>query len=353
VEKTAENGMLDDAIIVDSDGTKPIIVRRVDIPSASDERAIRLGIAANRIAELNLEWEPDILAGLADIDLSSLFTAHEFADLVQPQVTPGEGGDDFDATPEDGETRTNLGELWSIGGVHRLVVGDCTDAPTVSLLMGKEKPLLMVTDPPYGVEYDPGWRNEAAEKGLIAFAANREGNVENDDRVDWTAAWELFKGDVVYCWHADRHASSVQATLEASGFEIRSQIIWAKPRFVISRGHYHWQHEPCWYAVRKGSTASWTGDRSQTTLWEIGMRDDTEQSDHGTQKPLGCMQRPIQNHGKEGDIVYDPFLGSGTTLIAAHRTGRRCYGMEISPRYADVCLRRAEAEGLECVLVDE
>jgi DNA modification methylase len=262
-------------------------------------------------------------------------------------VEPGAGGDEFDATPDEGPTRAQIGDLWIIGGVHRLIVGDSTDPATVARLMDGEKSLIMVTDPPYGVEYNPGWRNDAAQKGLIAFASQREGDVANDDRVDWTEAWQQFTGDVVYCWHADRHASAVQASLERAGFEIRAQIIWAKPRFVISRGHYHWQHEPCWYAVRKGATGHWTGDRSQTTLWEIGLRDDTpEYSDHGTQKPLDCMRRPLVNHGAEGDIVYDPFLGSGTTLIAAHRTGRRCYGVEIEPRYADVILRRAEAEGL-------
>jgi DNA modification methylase len=264
-------------------------------------------------------------------------------------VEPGAGGDEFDATPDEGPTRAQIGDLWLIdGGRHRVIVGDSTDPATVARLMGGEKPLLMVTDPPYGVEYNPGWRNEAAAKGLIAFAANREGKVANDERVDWQEAWALFPGDVVYCWHAGRHASAVQVTLEQAGFEVRSQVIWAKPRFVISRGHYHWQHEPCWYAVRKGGTGHWTGDRSQTTLWEIGLRDETEQSDHGTQKPLECMARPIRNHGEKGDIVYDPFLGSGTTLIAAHRTGRRCYGIEIEPKYADVILRRAEAEGLTC-----
>jgi DNA modification methylase len=206
----------------------------------------------------------------------------------------------------------------------------------------------MITDPPYGVDYDPGWRNEAAEKGLIGYGARREGKVENDDRASWLDAWKLFPGSVVYCWHAGVHATQVATDLEAAGFEIRSQIIWAKNNFAISRGHYHWKHEPCWYAVRKGSTASWIGDRSQTTLWEIDQSTDGQKTDHGTQKPLECMARPIRNH--EGD-VYDPFLGSGTTLIAAHRAGRRCFGMEIDPRYLDVILKRYEAEtGEEPVL---
>ena len=144
--------------------------------------------------------------------------------------------------------------------------------------------------------------------------------------------------DRPYCWHADRHASTVQTSLIVAGFEIRNQVIWAKPGFVISRGHYNWQHEPCWYSVRKGSTASWAGDHSQSTLWEITL-DKNVDGGHSTQKPVECMARPIRNHS--GD-VYDPFLGSGTTVIACEQLGRRCYGLEIEPKYVDVILQRWE-----------
>ena len=147
----------------------------------------------------------------------------------------------------------------------------------------------------------------------------------------------------MYCWHADRHASEVQRSLEAAGFEIRCQIVWAKPRFAISRGHYNWQHEPCWYAVRQGKTAHWIGDHSQTTLWSIAL-DVNVEGGHSTQKPLECMARPIRNH--EGD-VYDPFLGSGTTMVAAEQLGRLCYGMEIEPKYIAVALERLAGMGLE------
>src|SRR5439155_1698540 len=160
--------------------------------------------------------------------------------------------------------------------------------------------------------------------------------------------WKLFPGDVAYVWHASLHTGEVQRSLLSAGFLPRSNLIWSKPHFAISQGHYHWQHEPCWYAVREGRTARWAGDRSQTTVWDIPLRDDAFESDHGTQKPVECMARPIRNHGEAGDVVYDPFLGSGTTLIAAHRLGRVCHGCELEPRYADVILRRAEAEGLTC-----
>ena len=139
----------------------------------------------------------------------------------------------------------------------------------------------------------------------------------------------------------------VQASLESVGFEMRAQIVWVKQALVFGRGAYHWQHEPCWMAVRKGSTASWIGDRKQTTVWEIpnanlhngGEKDDAD-TNHSTQKPVECMERPIRNHA--GD-VYEPFAGSGTTIIAAERQGRTCYAMEIEPKYVQVCIDRWEA----------
>ena len=321
----------------------PVLV--LDVTAAEADKILASLDPLAAMAEANAEKLGALLAEVeTDSEALSLLLQDLAAESgIGPAVEPGGGGDEFDATPETtGPTRTAVGDLWLIGGVHRLIVGDCTDAGVVARLMGEAKPELMITDPPYGVEYDPNWRNEAADKGLIAHAAVRVGEVANDDRIDWTLAWENSPAIVAYCWHADRHASTVQASLEAAGYDIRLQIIWAKSRFAISRGHYHWQHEPCWYAVRKGATANWIGDHSQTTLWQIEL-DKNVEGGHSTQKPLECMARGIRNHS--GD-VYDPFLGSGTTLIAAHRLGRTCYGCEIEPRYADVILRRAEAEGM-------
>jgi len=154
-------------------------------------------------------------------------------------------------------------------------------------------------------------------------------------------AYALFPGAVAYVWHASAGVVQFAIDLAGAGFEIRSQIVWAKPRFVIGRGHYHWQHEPCWYAVRKGQTAQWAGDRSQSTLWEISNKIE-DHTEHSTQKPVECMARPIRNHGKQGDSVYDPFLGSGTSLIAAEGLGRRCVGLELAPKYVDVIVGRWE-----------
>lgn len=131
----------------------------------------------------------------------------------------------------------------------------------------------------------------------------------------------------------------VLESLESCGFEHRAMIVWVKDRFTLGRGHYHWQHEPAWYVVRKGATGHWVGDRKQTSTWNIKAREDGGHG-HGTQKPVECMRRPIENNSKIGDSVYEPFSGSGTTIIAAEQTGRKCYAMELSPNYVDVAVRR-------------
>jgi len=148
-------------------------------------------------------------------------------------------------------------------------------------------------------------------------------------------------------FHAGLHAAQVALHLETAGFEIRSQIIWAKPSFVLSRGMYHWQHEPIWMAIRKGRTSHWRGSRTQSTLWSVaslnpfgGENADETPTSHGTQKPVELMRRPILNHTEAGEVVYDPFLGSGTTLIAAEMNDRVCYGLEIERKYVDLIVRR-------------
>ena len=290
------------------------------------------------MAEADTEVLADLLASVTSEDaaLTSMLDALAKAEGIDSAV---EGLTDPDDVPEPVEAPyVQRGEVYRLGA-HRLMCGDSTSAEDVARLLDGAKPNLMVTDPPYGVEYDPNWRNEAADKGLISHAASRVGDVSNDDRADWSSAWALSPASVVYCWHAGRHASTVQSSLEVAGFEVRNQVVWAKPRFAISRGHYNWQHEPCWYAVRKGATASWIGDHSQTTLWEVTL-DKNVEGGHSTQKPVECMERAIRNHA--GD-VYEPFAGSGTTIIAAERQGRTCYAMEIEPKYAQVCIDRWEA----------
>jgi DNA modification methylase len=163
--------------------------------------------------------------------------------------------------------------------------------------------------------------------------------VKIDGCVDWLAAWRLFQGDVAYVWHGALHVANMSCQLVECGFELRALIVWAKNNFAVSRGHYHWQHETLWYAVRKGRTAHWSGDRSQTTLWNIDKPMKSE-TGHSTQKPVECMLRPMVNNSKAGEAVFDPFVGSGSTIIAAEMAGRNCLAIEINPAYVDVCIQR-------------
>lgn len=247
----------------------------------------------------------------------------------------GEAQEDEYEMPDEIHTDIVAGDLFEIGP-HRLLCGDSTKAEDVQKLLSGKEPYLMVTDPPYGVEYDANWRNEADRADGRTGADRATGKVSNDDKADWSETWALCPSKVAYIWHADRHASVVQASIEKSLFVVRSQIVWVKNNIVISRGDYHRKHEPCWYAVKKGSKGNWAGDRKQTTVWDIDKPRKSE-TGHSTQKPVECMARPIANH--DGD-VYDPFLGSGTTMVAAHQLGRKCYGMEIDPKYCQVIVDR-------------
>ncbi|MFD2237800.1 MAG: site-specific DNA-methyltransferase [Brevundimonas sp.] len=306
----------------------------------AQRRAYR--IADNKLTELGT-WDEALLSAelnellAEDFDLSLVgFDDTELDQLLsgidEDGTGPQEGEDDVPETPEDPISRP--GDLWVLGN-HRLLCGDSTVATDVERLLGRVKPLLMVTDPPYGVEYDPAWRNKAG-----AATTRRTGKVLNDDRADWREAWALFPGDVAYVWHGALHAATVAESLKASDFTVRSQIIWAKDRLVLSRGDYHWQHEPCWYAVRKTGKGHWAGDRKQTTLWQIANKDQDADTVHGTQKPVECMRRPILNNSSPGQAIYEPFMGSGTTLIAAETTGRVCLGIELNPAYVDVAVSR-------------
>ena len=294
----------------------------------------------NQETDWNLELlAPEIsdLRGLS-FDLSLIgFDTRELDALLTP-----DGDAKANACPDVPVAPVSrVGDLWRLGP-HRVLCGDSTAIDATSRLLGEQKaPFIMVTDPPYGVDYDPSWRVEVDGGGRHAV-----GKVANDDQVDWSPAFRLFPGDVAYVWHAGVHAGEVAACLAGIKFQIRAQIVWRKQHFVMSRGHYHWGHEPCFYAVREGKPAHWNGDRTQSTVWDVpnanphGGVGQAEQTGHGTQKPVEIMRRPILNHTERGAVVYDPFLGSGTTLIAAQTVERICYGLEIDPRYVDVICQR-------------
>ncbi len=329
--------------------TVPVIVAR----GWSAEEKAAYCIADNQLAA-RAGWDFDLLQQELerlqsnDFDLGVLgFDLNDLHKLL----APSEGLTDPDTVPAVEERAiTRLGDTWLLG-LHRLHCGDATDASAVAAAMGTLSPMLMVTDPPYGVDYDPAWRAKRGAKGVAA------GRVLNDTKADWRAGWALFPGSVAYVWHGALHADVVAAGLRDQGFELRAQLIWAKQHFAFSRGDYHWKHEACWYAVRKGTKSNWSGDRKQTTVWEIANNNpfgnpNAETSfGHGTQKPIECMRRPIVNNSVAGDVVYDPFLGTGTTLIAAEMTGRTCVGLELAPPYVDVIVKRWQAfTGLEAVL---
>ena len=318
----------------------------IELSGLSETQKRAYILADNKLA-LNAGWDDEMLrlelGELAAMDFDTLLTGFSDEELlglndggIQPGLTDE---DDVSEPPVDPVTR--LGDVWLMGK-HRIVCGDSTDPLVVEKALNGVVPHLMVTDPPYGVEYDADWRNKALRSDGSPAKGRAVGKVMNDDNADWREVWALFPGDVAYVWHAPGALSAVVCeSLQASGFDVRAQIIWAKNHFVIGRGHYHGGHEPCWYAVRKksGSTGHWQGDRKQTTLWKIDKPVKSE-TGHSTQKPVECMRRPIENNSSVGQAVYEPFSGSGTTIIAAETTGRCCHAIELNPAYVDMAVKR-------------
>lgn len=308
-------------------------------------------LADNKLA-LNAGWDNELLRveleGLKELDFDISLTGFSGDELVSILAGKTEGLTDPDEVPEPpAEPVTVLGDVWLLGN-HRIICGDSTDADCIGKLLGPVKPHLMVTDPPYGVEYDPSWRAEVNNDGPNSKRA--VGKVLNDDKADWREAWALFPGDVAYVWCAGTKSHIVAKSLEDCAFEMRSLIIWAKQRHTFGRSHYHEQKEPCWYAVKKGGSGHWSGDRKQTTLWQIDNNKNNE-TGHGTQKPVECMKRPIENNSSQGQAVYEPFSGSGTTIIAGEMTGRHIYACELNPAYVDVAVTRwQDFTGQEAVL---
>ncbi len=334
-------------------------VPAIRLAHLTEAQARALRLADNQIA-LNSGWDEALLATeLALIrddgfDLALLGFDQAALDALLADAGlggAGEGaqaGEDAPAPEPLPEPITRPGDLWRLGP-HRLLCGDATVAADVQRLLAGTIPHLMATDPPYGVEYDPQWRHEA---GVNSSA--RTGVVLNDHIADWREAWALFPGDVAYVWHAGRHSRTVAESLEVVGFTIRAQIIWAKSQMVFGRGHYHWQHEPCFYAVRDGKTGHWQGARDQKTLWSVATIGGEEDAAtvHGTQKPVEVMRRPMLNNSEAGQSVYEPFCGSGTTIIAAETVGRVCLAMEISPDYCDVAVLRWQQLTGEVAVLD-
>lgn len=302
-------------------------------------------IADNRTAELG-EWDERLLAeALKDLRTEDLIVG--FGDknvdrylkkLAEPIVE--------DEAPDAPDTPvTRAGDLWLMGE-HRLLCGDATCDESVARLL-KETPFIMVTDPPYGVQLDQGWFEK------MGLDPARRCDYVHDDRVHrWPDVWKTCAADVAYVWCASVSIDDVMTDLRAAGFNIRALCIWVKDRPVVTREGYLWQHEPCIYAVRKGKKARWRGGNNESTVWRAASptrRFDSGEdtvTDHAAQKPVEIMARSIRNHGETGDVVYEPFAGSGTTLIAAEQLERRCFAMEIEPRFVDmICARYLKFTG--------
>ncbi|MGO9010960.1 MAG: DNA modification methylase [Bryobacteraceae bacterium] len=258
------------------------------------------------------------------------------------------------APPPPKNPVSRLGDLW-LCGKHRVLCGDATRPEDVERLLDGRQPILMLADPPYGIELDSEWRDRAGLNGCgpaePSYLKHRsEGHTETtisgDTRADWSEAFALVPSlQVAYVWHASRFTREVLDGLLRIGFLHHQQIIWDKGRTVLTRTLYWFQHEPCWFVRKKN--APWYGKAGEnSTIWAspspkfIMGGSEEEKFDHPTQKPLDLMQRPILNHLKRGELVYDPFLGSGTTLAAAEVTGRVCVGIEIDPQYSDVSVTR-------------
>ena len=321
-------------------------------------RAVEWALRDNRAYAEDVDEQLAVLlselaAGGRDLVLTG-FESSALDALLAGLGSPGREPDDIPALPV-GEPRSRPGEVYELGS-HRLMCGDATDPDQVAVLLAGEEPRLLVTDPPYGVELDMEWRDRVglntagpAEKSYLRGEGYRNVSISGDTRADWSQAFELVPSlNAAYVWHASRHASLVEEGLRRIGLEVVQQIIWAKTVFILGRQHYQWQHEPCWYARRKGARVSWFGGHGQSTVWEAASPkhimggSSEEKIDHPTQKPVSLYTRPLENHLRRGGCFYEPFAGSGTALVAAEMTGRRCLAMELDPRYCDVIRARYE-----------
>jgi DNA modification methylase len=303
------------------------------------------------------DWDEELLA----LELQELKESDFDLDLTG--FDPGEidsllaleDDERANSTPPLPETPISRpGDCWQLGR-HRLLCGDATSAEVVTRLLGERKPRLMVTDPPYGIELDSEWRDRAGLNGCGAAepsymkkrtAGHTETSISGDTRADWSDAFALVPSlEVAYVWHASKFTREVLDGLLRIGFLHHQQIIWNKGRTVLTRTHYWFQHEPCWYVRKKN--APWLGKAGEnSTVWDspspkfIMGGSDEDKFDHPTQKPVDLMRRPILNHLRRGELVYDPFLGSGTTLAAAELAERVCHGLELDPKYVDVIVQR-------------
>jgi DNA modification methylase len=330
-------------------GAKQVECSVVDL---SPEREKALNVALNKIRG---EWDEGKLAAvlaeltrMPDFDVSLTgFELPEVSQLLDRFSTPGDDEFDLDAALEEiEEPETQRGDVIELGP-HRLLCGDATSAADVARLMGEEKAHLVFTDPPYAVDYRGGrvgkdWAHKIRHDGKRYWD---ELSADEYERLLVGALTNAHgfsdENAALYLWFASARITTVLAALNETGWQQRNLLVWVKSTFAGSLyAQYKHQYEPCFYGHKRAKSPRWCGPTNETTVWQAAKPSRNE--DHPTVKPLVLAERAIRNSSKRGDLVLDLFLGSGTTLIAAEALGRRCYGLELEPRYCDVIRKRYE-----------
>lgn len=321
----------------------------------SDVEATAYAIADNRTHEF-AEWDNTSLSVLletlrAEDALDGVGFSDEEIDALLAEIAASLPGEDLnDPGPEEPPEQpvSRLGDLWLLGD-HRLLCGDSTSADDVARLMDGEKARLLATDPPYLVDYTAG--NHPPSKSNRPETANRDWDAYKDPETGIAFFHEFLKACLphvapdaaVYQWHASRRQSLVERAWEMNGLLVHQTIVWVKPRAVLTRSMFMWQSEPCFFGWVEGNMPP-KGRRpptNATNVWEIDQS--TERIPHPTVKPLEVFTRPLEYHTRPGEIALEPFSGSGSQIIAAEQTRRRCYAMELSPAFVDVAVKRWEA----------
>lgn len=327
-------------------GWKEITVVRTELKGSE---ATAYAIADNRTGEL-AEWDEDALAQTLaalqiedeELALDTGFDAKEIDALLAPdEVTE----DEVPEPPADPITKP--GDLWLLGE-HRLLCGDSTKAEDVARLMNGQRADVMITDPPYncalGVNESPEEakrRNRRTDGKIVANDSMADGDFRKFLVACFEASFDAIKpGAAFYIFHSDSEGYNFRGAVKDCGQIVRQCLVWVKDVLVMGRQDYQWQHEPCLYGWKEGAAHGWYSDRKQTTLLRFDRPGRSE--DHPTMKPVAMFAYLMGNSTAPQGLAYDPFLGSGTTLIAAEQLGRKCYGMEISPEYCDVIVKRWE-----------
>ena len=329
----------------------------VDIPEQlARERALRDNAQWG-------EWEEDdlakILEGLRDhgsnLDLLG-FGERELQQLLNRLANEG-GLTDPDDVPElPEEPLTQPGDLWLLGD-HRVLCGDATNRRDVTIVMNGEKAKLMATDPPYLVNYTGGNHPDSHVNRPETKTKNWDEYKDPESAVQFyidfiaTALPHLEERAPIYQWHANTRQALVDEAWRKTGLLAHQVIIWVKARGVLTHSHYMWQHEPAMYGWKEGKQPGLKPPANMTTVWQVDQKGEQD-GIHPTQKPVELFRRPLLYHTKPGELCYEPFLGSGTCLIAAEELGRHCYGLEREPAYVDVVIARWEQfTGKKAVLV--